>query len=308
MTIASPVWTRRQARVRKLLLAMVALASFGVTAKGTVAAAPESSGEVPVWLRGVWVRDWIEEGHGKSDTLDVHYLQTPTYYADMRIPRGRPSFENAKSFADLTDQQLRTLAEQNGFTGLTTLTGAVATWNHDIQYRPSDGTPDQGRLQRTASDRMQEHGLDGSYTESWQSPSRGNGSFLVVRVEHDGRLLKTLVVVGDRFVYVRNRSKDLPPAASFDVLFESTKATRKQIEDYLDCEFSVGRVHGGKVPWAIERSTLPWREGRHLEFVDELAVVQGTSGLVSRTPDGNQWLVPVNTLGARQLLEWFRKQ
>ena len=115
---------------------------------------------------------------------------------------------------------------------------------------------------------MHEHGLDGSYIESWRSTTGGNGHFLVIRVTHTGRLLRTLVVVGNQFVYVRNRAIDLPAAASFEALFDFTKASRAQIEQYLDCEFSVGRVRDGSVPWEIERSTLPWREGRHLNFVD----------------------------------------
>src|ERR1700726_2742209 len=63
-------------------------------------------------------------------------------FADIRIPKDRGRFPNAKSFSDLTDAQLRLLAGQNGFTGLTTTSGAVATWNHDIQFQPSDGAPD----------------------------------------------------------------------------------------------------------------------------------------------------------------------
>jgi hypothetical protein len=295
--------------VRRVALAVMASLVIG-TAAGSppnlaTPTAPNSTAAVPDWLRGVWTRDWIQEGKAKSNTLDVHYLQTSTYFADIRIPRDRTRFPNAKSFADLTDQQLRLLARQNGFTGLTTTSGAVATWNHDIQFQPSDGAPDRGRLQRIAPARMHEHGLDGSYIESWKSTTGGNGHFLVIRVEHAGRLLRTLVVVGNQFVYVRNRAKDLPAAASFEALIDSTKANRAQIEEYLDCEFSVGRVRGGEVPWEIEQSTLPWREGRHLDFVEEIAPAEGRNGLVPRSLDDNQWTVPVNTLIARQIGELF---
>jgi len=270
-----------------------------------IAAAHESTAVVPAWLRGVWTREWIRKGKAKSNTLDVHYLQTPTYFADMRIPKDRPRFPNAQSFADLTDQQLRLLGAQDGFTGLTTTSGAVATWNHDIQFQPSDGAADRGRLQRIAPAGMHEHGLDGSYVESWKSMTGGNEHFLVIRVEHAGRLLRTLVVVGNQFVYVRNRASDLPAAASFDALIDSTKASRAQIEKYLDCEFSVGRVRGGSVPWEIEQSTLPWREGRHLPFVDEIAPVEGGVALAPRAVGDDEWTVPVNTLIAREIGELF---
>lgn len=272
------------------------------------AAAHDSTAAVPDWLRGVWTREWIQEGKAKSNTLDVNYLQTPTYFADIRIPKDRTRFPNAQSFADLTDQQLRLLARQNGFTGLTTTSGPVATWNHDIQFQPSDGAPDRGRLQRIALGRMHEHGLDGSYIESWRSTTGGDGHFLVIRVKHTGRLLRTLVVVGNRFVYVRNRAVDLPAAASFEALFDSTKASRAQIEEYLDCEFSVGRVRGGSVPWEIEQSTLPWREGRHLNFVDEVTVAEGGPELAPRAVGNEEWAVPINTLTAREVGELFGRK
>jgi hypothetical protein len=152
---------------------------------------------------------------------------------------------------------------------------------------------------------MREHGLDGSYIESWKSMTGGNGHFLVIRVEHAGRLLRTLVVVGNQFVYVRNRAIDLPAATSFEALIDLTKATRAQIEQYLDCEFSVGRVRGGSVPWEIEQSTLPWREGHHLDFVEEIAAVEGGPGLAPRVVGDDKWTVPVNTLIAREIGELF---
>jgi hypothetical protein len=259
----------------------------------------------PIWLQGVWTRDWIEKRGVQSNTLDVHYLQTPTYFADMRIPRDRSRVVAAKSFADLTDEQLRSLTRQNGFTGRTTVVGMVATWPHDIDFQPSDGTPDTGRLERFPPDQMREHGLDGSYIEAWRSLTDGKGRFLAVRVEHSGRLSRTLVVVGNQFVYVRNRAKDLPSAASFDALIEATHPSREQMVSYLDCEFSTGRVRGGRVPWEIEQSTLPWREGHHLEFVEQISTGDGASALVPRKAGDDVWTVPVNTMSPREIKALF---
>jgi hypothetical protein len=260
-----------------------------------------TSVDPPIWLRGAWSRDWIQKGNSKSNALDVHYLQTPTYFGDMRIPRDRSGVAAAKSFADLTDEQLRSLARQNGFTGRTTMAGMVATWKHDIDFQPSDGMPDTGRLERVPPDQMREHGLDGSYIEAWRSLTDGKGRFLVVRVEHSGRLSRTLVVVGDQFIYVRNRAKDLPSAASFDAFIEATHPSREQMVAYLDCEFSVGRVRGGRVPWEIEQSTLPWREGRHLEFVDQISTSDAGSVLVPHEIGGDVWTVPVNSLSSSEI-------
>jgi hypothetical protein len=274
----------------------------------TDAAVRKAITRLPAWLWGERSRDWILRGNVKSSTLDVHYLQTPTYFADIRIPKIRSGISAAQSFADLTDQQLRLLAGQNGFTGRTTMAGTVATWSDDIAFQPSDGTPDTGRLQRIPPNRMHELGLDGSYIESWRHVSGAKGQFLVIRVEHTGRLLRSLVVVGNQFVYVRNRAKDLPMAPSFEALIEATNATRAEIMEYLDCEFSVGRVRGGSVPWEVQQSTLPWREGHHLDFVEQISVNAGGAGLVPRGVGDEQWTVPVNTLSPRDIKALFGGQ
>ena len=120
-----------------------------------------------------------------------------------------------------------------------------------------------------------------------------------------GRLFRGLVVGGDRFVYARNRVTELPMADSLDALIASTHATRGQIIAYLDCELSVGRVRGGSVPWTIETSTLPWREGRHLDFIDEITTRDGESALAPRKVSGEQWTVPINTLSRRELKALF---
>jgi hypothetical protein len=270
-----------------------------------VAMSHESNAHLPTWLWGEWSRDWILRGKLKSSTLDVHYLQTPTYFADIRIPKQRFGLSAVQSFADLTDQQLRLLAGQNGFAGRTTLAGNVATWSDEIAFQPSDGAPDSGRLERRPPNRMHEIGVDGSYTESWRRLSDGTGQYLVIRVERSGRLLRSLVVVGNRFLYVRNRAKDLPTASSLEALIETTKAAREQIVDYLDCEFSVGRVRGGSVSWEIQQSTLPWREGHHLDFVEQLSVRNGGAALVPSAVGEDHWVVPVNTLSLHDINALF---
>ena len=269
--------------------------------------ATPSHGEpiVPGWLSGVWQREWIEERGLRSSTLDVHYLQTPSFFGDVRIPRDRPHLSHASSFADLSDQELHALAQQRGFAGRTTLLGTTATWHHQIDFQPPDGAEDTGRLDLLPGRRLHENGLDGSYIESWKSATDGDGRFLVIQTERGGRPQRLLLVVGDYFVFVRNRIRDLPSAASLDSLIASTHPSRAQIIAYLDCDFSFGRVHGGSIAWEIQRSTLPWREGHRLEFVDELKVVTEGNRVLPRTPGSERWAVPINTLSDSELLEIF---
>jgi hypothetical protein len=289
-----------------LFTAVIAMAG---DLEGVEAAAPATREDaiaiVPTWLSGMWQREWIEVRGSRSSTLDVHYLQTPSFFGDVRIPRDRSNLAHASSFADLSDQELHVLAQQRGFAGRTTLVGTTATWHHRIDFQPPNGEEDIGRLELLAGRRMHEYALDGSYTESWMSATNGDGRFLVVQTERDGRPQRLLLIAGDYFVFVRNRIRDLPKAASLDSLITSTNSSRTQVIEYLDCEFSFGRVRGGSIAWEIQRSTLPWREGRRLEFVDGLKVVPEGDRIIPRAPGSERWAVPINTLSDSELVEIF---
>ena len=259
-------------------------------------AARSVEASVPDWLLGVWHRQWLEEDGVRSNSREVYYLQTPTVFGDVRFPVDRPAFSRAASFADLSAGELRWLAQQQGFTGRTRMTGAVATWSHEISFQPSDGTTDAGRLERKSDGIMYEHGLDGSYTEAWKTVPGRAGRYLVIRIERSGRLDRVLIVAGDHFLYVRNREKDLPVASSLDSLMSSTNATRDQVIEYLDCEFSTGWVTDGHSPWVIQRSTLPWREAHRLDLVDQVLPADIANGLTRHNTATERWTIPVNTL------------
>ena len=289
------------------VLAATVLTSCTIVSRDPSASALGASRTAPPeWMRGVWTRDWIERKGVRSNTLTVHYLQTPTLYGDMRVPVSRPSFANATSFGDLTDAELLALAKQRGFTGHVTAAGDSITWQHEIDFQPRDGDVDIGRVEHVGRGQMYEHALDNSYTESWTAVASGDDAFLVVRVERGGRLDRTLLVAGDHFVYIRNRAVDLPKARSLDSLIASTHATREQIISYLDCEFSSGTVRSGAVPWEIHASTLPWRERQRLDFVDEIILSADSSQLHVREAQGARAAVPFNSLSKAQLVAIFR--
>lgn len=256
---------------------------------------PTDVATLPSWFPGVWTRQWIEREGVRTDLFDVHYLQTSSLFGDVRIPRDRPSFAHARSFADLTDSELLLLAKQRAFAGTTTVDGVLATWHHEIDFQPPGSSPDIGRLERVDDVHMLEHATDSSYIESWRSVDNGAGRFLALRVERAGRLDRLLLIVGEHFIYVRNRSADLPPAASLDSLISTTHASRAQIASYLDCEFSTGVVRGGTQSWVIQQSTLPWREGKRLDFIDGI-VVDSSGAFTPRVVSGERWSTPVNTL------------
>jgi hypothetical protein len=262
---------------------------------------------LPAWTFGTWGREWIRRDGVTTNTLTVRYLQTPYWFGDVRIPTDRPRI-TVGSLAELGDAELAGLAKQRGFFGYTTVAGDVATWHHEIDYQPSDGSPDTARIEPLGTSSMLEHGLDGSFVEHWWSLGSGDGKFLTIRVMRGGRLDRMLVVTGDHFLYAKNRASELPAGRSLTEL--ATKASREQLLAYLDCELSHGLIRGGGLPWQIEHSTLPWREGTHLAFVDDLTV-DAAGALTARatagggSAAGESWTIPINTLAPDDLRVLF---
>lgn len=243
---------------------------------------------VPV---GTWQRDWIQRHGGELDRrVTVRYVQTPSVFGDVRIPRDRPALTHASSFADLSDDDLAALARQNGFAGFTTIDGANATWHHEIDFQPAEGA-DIGRVEHVNDTTMLEHALDASYVERWTTLDGGDGHFFAARVARAGRVDQILAVVGEHFLYARARTTPLQPGASITDLIAQTHATRDQIIAYLDCEISYGRVRD----WEIEHSTLPWQQGKRLAFADRITVDAAGQPFPRASAEGETWTFPVNT-------------
>jgi len=255
---------------------------------------------------GAWQRDWIARHGGAPDhRVTVRYVQTPSVFGDVRIPGDRPALGHAASFADLSDGDLAALAQQNGFAGITTMDGANATWHHEISFQPAGGGADIGRIEPAGDGQMFEHALDDSYIERWSALGPGGGKFLAVRVALEGRVDQLLAVADEHFVYARARPTALPAtepiSESISEVIARTHATREAIIAYLDCEISYGTVRG----WQIERSTLPWQEGKRLALADRIAIdAQGqpSARLISA---GEAWSFPVQTFAAAELRAMF---
>ena len=305
-----PAFTSLTLRFGRTSVSALALALWlaAGSASAPAEAAEDKQQALPSWFLGVWTREWIREAGVTSNTITVRFLQTPTLFGDLRIPSKRPRFPQARALADLTDQELAALFDQQGFFAYTTIEGNIATWHHEIDYQPPDGEDDIGRLERVGVSSMYEHALDDSYTEHWWSLTSGDARFLAVRVtklDHAAqRLDRVLLVAGDHFVYARNRSKDLPRARSLADLIAKSHATRDLVLDYLDCELSHGYVRGAKLPWEVVTSTLPWREGTHLELADMIRV-DPAGRLSALALPGETWTFPVNTMSAEDLLVLF---
>lgn len=267
---------------------------------------------VPAWLAASWERLWVIDGDKGPpvDTVNVRNIQTPTLFGDCRVPKDRPRFPGATSLADLSDEQLTTLYPQEGFSGYTTVDGYIVTWHHEIGYQPPDGSVDIGRFELLGGRNALEHGVQASYLEHWWRLEQAGGDFLGVKVVRRvgvrQRVHEILSVAGDHFIYARNRAFDLPMADSLADLIHKEKYNREQILAVLDCEVSHGYVQGGRCPWEVQFSTLPYREEQALPFALRIQVDPATGALSLRelAPD-MVCSFPVNTLDVEDLLVLF---
>lgn len=268
---------------------------------------------VPAWLTASWERLWvINNNQGPpQNTVNVRNIQTPTLFGDCRIPKDRPRYPNAHSLADLTDAELATLYPQEGFSGYTTTDGYIITWHHEIDYQPPDGSIDIGRFEILGGRNVLEHGVQAVYLEHWWRLEDAGGYFLGIKVmrnlgDNRQRVHEILSVAGDHFIYARNRPFDLPMANNLADLIHKEGYDRQQIIAVLDCEVSHGFVLGGRQPWEVQFSTLPFKEGKPLEFAQRIQVDPCTGQLRERglAPD-LIWSVPINTLGIEDLLVLF---
>ena len=69
---------------------------------------------VPPALTGVWRREVLTAPGRRDDTTRVFWLQTRSWYADIRVKADRP-LRAAAGFADYDDAELVKLAASQGF-------------------------------------------------------------------------------------------------------------------------------------------------------------------------------------------------
>ena len=212
-------------------------------------------------LGGLWRRSLIRLADGSEDrTTEVHWLQGPTRYADLRQPVGRPSFAGITCLAACGPDHLAWMARQEGFAGTLVQAGDFFEWEREIDFQPPSSMPDAGRLWLEAG-MMIEEGRDSPYIEHWHHDLAGAPSATLSLVEEATGVAGALVVVGGTFMFARARLAALPQGARLaDRLADAPEATAAQ--DLLDCEIALGAVDDGR--FIIERSTLPYREGASL--------------------------------------------
>jgi hypothetical protein len=228
-------------------------------------------------LVGVWRRRSIETGDGQKDTTtQVFWLQTHFCFGDIRIPIDRTLGLDRHSLEELTGEEAIALSTQQGFGGITQVEGTTCQWHRRIDYQPPNGSRDIGSL-AWEQDILIELGVEATYREEWERLDDGSTGCIALVLEPDesldasSRWQGCFVLVGDYFVQILEHRIALPNADSLKDLLAATPDSAK-LRDYLNCEISFGRRSAGQIPWEIQLSTLPWREGRSLWTTNNLSV------------------------------------
>jgi len=273
----------------------------------------------PDWIAGLWRRDGILFPDGTADrSTRVLWGQTHTLYVDVRIPADRPRPRGRRSFDDYSLDELQQLSEQKGFAGHICLAGDVCSWIRYIDYRPSTGRPDSGRVWRDG-DTLYEEGdpssvLASAYRETYRRERTADRCAVALQsIDTDtddpsrsDRAGAILVVIDDRFLFARPRSTKLPPAETLRELIVAAGENRELIYSYLDCEVSFGEIGQAGDGWTIACSTIPHREGRRL-LARSAAAVGGPPDVLSLTNDAGtfRWRIVESTIGPAALVRLF---
>lgn len=223
---------------------------------------------VPPDLTGLWRREVITTPAGyRDETTRVLWLQSRSWYADIRVKADRPSRPDATGFADYTDAELIGLAAMQGFAGELTAADGVCLWRRDLDFQPPSSEPDEATF-AIDGEVMIEDGIHSDYQEIWRREADSTAPLAAYRLEGDQAGL--LILGGSHFLEILDRATPLPAGDSLAAIVTQALAAgdRAAAEAALSLRISYGRFEAGAGQIAL--STFPWLEGRNWRF-DDLA-------------------------------------
>lgn len=256
-------------------------------------------------LYGLWRRTMIAWPGRRADrTTEVYWLQGPTRYADLRIPRGQPELGDGTCLRDLDWPTLRFMARQEGFIGHLSISHSVAHWHRAFDYQPETDVADRGRLE-FEGDILVEHGVETAYVEHWRREPETTKEAMALWLATDaGCPVGCLIAAGDAFLYARGRAKPLPRNTTLGRLLDSANSL-PEAQMLFDCEISFGRKDSEG--WRIERSSLPFRQGQMLRPDVDGDILTVDDLTEEGAPFRRSWrIVECENTRRAPLSKWFR--
>lgn len=215
---------------------------------------------VPADHTGLWRREVITAPGYRDETTRVLWLQTRSWYADLRVPADRPP-PRGEGFAAYGDAELIALAKIQGFAGQLTAKDGICFWRRDLDFQPAGRLPDEARC-AVDGEVMIEDGLHADYQEIWRREPSSQTPLAAYRLEgadRDG----LLVIGGQHLIEFVGRPGAAPVGDSLAALVEAELAAgqRAGAEALLDTRIRYA-VWDGDGAWVTRLSSQPWREGR----------------------------------------------
>ncbi len=225
-------------------------------------ALPINNTQVPEAYVGAWRK--------RAQTEQSFWLQSHRLHASLVIPADRPDFSGRQSWADFSDAELMQLAHQGGVAGACIAQADILHRRRQIDYLPRRGEPNLRRLQRDGCV-LTEATLDGRDICVWELLADAQHDIVALRFQDTGigpnsddQRKGYLLVIGNYFLFVRDRLVFTQQAESLAILAEYKHLDRAQLIELLDFEISFGTRPKDDSDWLIEVSTIPYREGKAL--------------------------------------------
>lgn len=223
---------------------------------------PINNTDVPEDYVGAWrKRSNIERGF---------WLQTHRLHASLALPADRANFAGRQTWADFNDKELLLLAQQGGVSGACIAQDGILHRRRQIDYLPRRGDPYLRRMRRDRT-LLTEETLDGREHVVWELLADSRNEMVALRFQDagigpdsDDQRRGYLLVIGEYFMFVRDRLVATQRADSLTTLIELKEPERAQLIELLDFEISFGTRAADNSPWLIRHSTMPYREGRPL--------------------------------------------
>jgi hypothetical protein len=250
-------------------------------------------------LQGLWARSLIAWPDGRQDTTTkVVWLQGKAGYIDLRQPADLPGFASVRCLNDLTWDDCRALAAQQGFAGTLREDGAAFVWERELDYQPAEPTPDSGFLAWQGTT-LVETGRHQPYVEHWHREAAAPDDGMDFAQPHgwqasDGVLLRLsergarssamALRVGPYFMFAQAAAFAAETKGASTLVEAVERAdTLSAARALVACEISFGHLRGaGGLP-VILRSTLPWRVGCSFHLS---SMAEGTLATPGQDADG----------------------
>jgi Protein HRI1 len=234
---------------------------------------------VPTHYMGVWRRDLLETTKHKDASSLVLWMQTQQHHIDLRIPADRVNLRTVLSLQDYSDDELLLLSAQQGFAGVTQVVPAteqsseVCQWLREIDFQPTTGARDIGKMVFTDANTVIETGVEDAYLEVWRRLENSQApifcQFTTGKNRNGLEVPAYLMRAGKYVAYARPRVVALPKVLSLNLAIQTYTPSREQLLDWLDMEISFGELLDNQ-HWQIKYSSLPFKVNMtvHLDSVN----------------------------------------